>query len=349
MKINNHYKKTLNTDKNIFDVLIGNISSNKNMNDPVLSTIDISGDTLSGDTLSGKYSFLNHKINKYINNLHKYYEKIELKTNLNRFEIMKIKSNGFTCLYLKDFIEETTVIIFDNLYRKVKKRYYENKINQKHNHKEYRDYLIWGTFFRYQYFNIGCQCASYENVMLESRDKLKIDVELFSSLINTTLKYFCSLFHDLEKYFGSVGNFFNFEPVKGFYEIGAPYEETIIIKTLDRIMHFLKNYPNFSALIFTPVWRIKDRELLNKYCTKKYKIGTPNDFDVAVDTLKNSEYVLVDRLYCAGDYNYYCYNKMNSQLSLLPNNVIIVSNEFEFVDSSFLPSKFISLTNEKKY
>jgi hypothetical protein len=53
--------------------------------------------------------------------------------------------------------------------------------------------------------------------------KYNLCAELFGSAINTSYKY-CSMNYDVEKYFGSLGNFFKYEDYDGhFYTANPPF------------------------------------------------------------------------------------------------------------------------------
>jgi phosphorylated CTD-interacting factor 1 len=59
-------------------------------------------------------------------------------------------------------------------------------------------------------------------------NKYNINFELFASSINCFYGNYCSLFFDLEKYFGSNGNFNLLNIKKGFYVANPPFDEEII-------------------------------------------------------------------------------------------------------------------------
>lgn len=56
----------------------------------------------------------------------------------------------------------------------------------------------------------------------------KVNIELFGSSSNRFFDNFCSLFTDLEQYFGSLGNFFNVTPIQGLYMSNPPYDEELM-------------------------------------------------------------------------------------------------------------------------
>lgn len=64
----------------------------------------------------------------------------------------------------------------------------------------------------------GKQGSARTNEPKYPKNKHKCNAESPGPTINTPPKYFCSMFYDPEKYFGSIGNFFNCNIKKGFYE-----------------------------------------------------------------------------------------------------------------------------------
>lgn len=60
------------------------------------------------------------------------------------------------------------------------------------------------------------------------RNKYNIDFECFASSINVHYKNYCSLFYDIERDFGSFGNFYLIKYKRGFYIANPPYEEKLL-------------------------------------------------------------------------------------------------------------------------
>ena len=98
------------------------------------------------------------------------------------------------------------VILPDIVYQNCKKKY-NGPINK------FNEYL-WIIIFRYQLLGSNNHQLGVLPCILE---KMKIDFNLsyecFASTINSILPFYCSVFYDVEKYFGSKGEFFNLEPI----------------------------------------------------------------------------------------------------------------------------------------
>ena len=50
---------------------------------------------------------------------------------------------------------------------------------------------------------------------------LNFNFECFASTINSNTLNFCSLYYDVEKYFGSVGDFFNIDIEEGVFSFNT--------------------------------------------------------------------------------------------------------------------------------
>ena len=58
--------------------------------------------------------------------------------------------------------------------------------------------------------------------------------ECFANPLNATLASYCSLHYDSDRYFGSLGSFFDFHPVRGNFEANPPF----VIKS-DEVEHHM--------------------------------------------------------------------------------------------------------------
>ena len=96
-------------------------------------------------------------------------------------------------------------------------------------------------------------------------DRFNIEIEGFASPINSQLikissdKKFCSIFYDTDKYFGSLGNFFDLDISNKSICVNPPYMEPILIKTLDKILELVDN--NVRTFTIMPYW--EDSKIIN--------------------------------------------------------------------------------------
>jgi hypothetical protein len=81
-------------------------------------------------------------------------------------------------------------------------------------------------------------------------------MELFSSVLNTNLNYFCSVFYDIEWVFGSLNNYFDTNIISGYYEINPPFNKKIcdecLIKTYNELKVSDKNKKPLLFLFILP-------------------------------------------------------------------------------------------------
>lgn len=327
---------TIYPEKDISLLFIYNISLNQNKTDPILSLIDLEVikdvPDLSYLQVSEpeKIIMMNEKINKYLS-------KLKTNNNNNKLTLQKITNSDkkkYTLSIISD--PDTTAVTIDiSIYVKVANRYREGLSKD-------RRLYVWAALLRYKYLNLltGVQGAVMEHELLQLNKTYGVNFELFGSIINTTLKYYCSLFYDIERYFGSVGNFFNLNIKKGFYEMNPPFIIWYMEQCFKILEQFLKLDTQITIFITIPVWYISDRIILNKFCgTKKL-----TDYeDLKLEPLKKSEYLIVDRLYCQDDYSYTDYVQKGKPVHFSQTNVLVVSNVMKTIDLDFLPKKFISV------
>lgn len=344
-RLEHHINKLLKTSNDISGLLLYGIAHNLNDQDPVLITITKDAIeknyTIDGNVedLDGKIELLNNKVGKYVSKLAAMDSTID--DNFDKFE--EVENIIFS---LKDKAI-TKIPIRTNVYNKVKGRYDMHRSNN--NTDLNLDQLIWSALFRYKYLGIldGNQGAVSEEDLQRLNKKHNTNVELFGSVINTSLKYYCSMFYDLERWFGSVGNFFNTTLISGFYEMNPPFIVWIMEAAFAHIRKCLDaTKQSLSIFITIPVWDIHDRLKLNPFCntTKSTDYENPK-----LDSLKRTKYIIIDRLYCQNDYGYTDYvqlgqrrNPQMKNIHFVQTNVIVVSNNKDLkLDLDFLPNKYI--------
>lgn len=121
-------------------------------------------------------------------------------------------------------------------------------------------------------------------------------IELFASSINHNLKKFCSLFPAYEKYFGSIGSFFEITiPPNGKYSCNPPYDNEVMALAMEKI----SNVKNAEYYIVIPIWDNKTRIEMNKelpHYKKKYIITDYGDY---------TPYTLLHKFRDEGKYEWY--------------------------------------------
>ncbi|GBG23957.1 Phosphorylated CTD-interacting factor 1 [Hondaea fermentalgiana] len=81
----------------------------------------------------------------------------------------------------------------------------------------------------------GNQCAVLDPVLTVLQRDFGVIGECFGSPLNTRLPWFCSMFPDLDCHFGSQGDFFDFDFVRGSFEANPPYSPAIVIRMYDHM------------------------------------------------------------------------------------------------------------------
>jgi hypothetical protein len=139
------------------------------------------------------------------------------------------------------------------VYNKLKKRYLEYKSKNKHDYQ--LDELITCLMMRYNSLSsIGNQMGIPINVKNKFK-KCDIDFEGFASSFNHYCKYYCSMFYDIEKYFGSLGPYQNITYIKGIYMLNPPYEKNLLNNMVLNIIKSLnKSNKKLCFMFGTPTW-----------------------------------------------------------------------------------------------
>jgi len=224
------------------------------------------------------------------------------------------------------------IIILENVYDRLFCRY-------KHLPK-YFDTYIWCILFRYQLLGSNNhQLAIQPHILDFMKTDYNLNFECFASSINAVSDYYCSIYPDLEKHFGSSGNFFNYEFKNGVYEVNPPYEKNVIDKTIQKLFkHLDKATEQLVFFITLPIWDKEGREMIklqsNNYLEPKLEY---KDFTI-INEIKNSKYFKTVRLVAKEDFTYLDHN-----FDLYKNKTI--QDTYVFVISN----NDIDLTNFMKY
>lgn len=193
-------------------------------------------------TESYKKSKNNYKIKKTV---------VSIKKNNDQKETLFYKLEILTSFFIRDKKLETiinNILLPTKVYDKLNDNYSgpKNKID---------DY-IWSIIFRYQLLSSNNnQLAVLPSIMHLMHNDYQLNFECFASAINSVFKNYCSIYYDLEQYFGSVGSFFSIIPVKGTFGFNPPYQKDLIDASIKKVIGFLKNAPdNLTFIVTIPIW-----------------------------------------------------------------------------------------------
>lgn len=186
-----------------------------------------------------------NKYNEYFTKNAKYYIKYKNNdSNLDKFEYTETVTIYFKTRKSKINKYLFQITLTKTIFYSLIKKY--NKTNfQDYTHVDIKDKktieVMFVLYTRYLSFNNGNnQSSILPNFKMLIKTYLNIKFELFGSAINTSNNY-CSLFYDIEKYYGSIGDFMKINIHKGYYEVNPPYDNNFINIIFKRIFTFFEN------------------------------------------------------------------------------------------------------------
>lgn len=167
--------------------------------------------------------------------------------------------------------------------------------------------LIWCLIYRYRIFENKTQSLSVGlKIYNQIKFKYSTPIELFSSSINSTFPQFCSLYYDIEKYFGSLGSFFNLEIVEGNYTFNPPFDPYVMELA---IIHLLKSFEtstsNITVFGFIPIWDSEGKIEMNRVCQNSKKLDNDYPEYNILEIMKKSKYLKLIKPICKDNMPYY--------------------------------------------
>jgi hypothetical protein len=145
-------------------------------------------------------------------------------------------------------------------YKKLEKNYTGKKVKL--------DEFIWIILFRYQLLGSNNHQLGVKNeIMVNMNKNYDLNFECFASSINSTFSKYCSIYYDVERYFGSVGSFYNLVPKKGTFGVNPPYQKNIIETALLKLISCLEdaetNKNKLTFIITIPIWDKEGKKEFN--------------------------------------------------------------------------------------
>ena len=168
------------------------------------------------------------------------------------------------------------------------------------------------------------QLAIPPEIMKKMKSDMDLSCECFASCLNNYFPLYCSIFYDLEKYFGSIGSFFDILPISGTFEFNPPYQINIIQKGVNNILKHLKiadkNNKKLTFILTLPIWDVYGKILMD--------ISLPDilrydDFNI-IEKIKKSKYFLGLRMICKEKFSYKDYNNCCYKDKTIQNTYVIV-------------------------
>lgn len=138
--------------------------------------------------------------------------------------------------------------------------------------------FIFCLVFRYSYIDSGNQQLAVHKKIKDIFKFCGVDFELFGSGLNTWSTKYCSLFYDIEQYFGSKGNFFDIDINKGIYFCNPPYDNVIMENAAKKLISILDNKKDVCFIVTIPIWDNKTSEVQPKKILRNYN----KDYDYSL-------------------------------------------------------------------
>jgi len=281
-KINEYVQRWCWLQYNISDIVILDIviPYNSNNNYDFTDFIDFINYNLETTYNLDDEIFLFFK-NDIINYLKKSYID-ELYNNINYYNLLNI-----------NIIDKINKLSITLIYNKVKinfslKLYYKlcDKFKKFSNENiKYMNIYIFCLIFRYSYMESGNQQLAINDKIKSFFKKVNVNFELYGSAINSSSDHYCSLYYDIEKHFGSKGNFFDIELEEGVYWCNPPYNNTILTNTAYKIIEYLNSNKKLIFIITIPIWDNETKKIINNYSNVTRYIDVNKDYSIYNDYL----------------------------------------------------------------
>lgn len=128
------------------------------------------------------------------------------------------------------------------------------------------NYLIWCLFIRYRSVWLPIDNSIHLRLEDDVRkllyDGMGVQIEMFGNAFNAGTDRFCSLFPDVEQYFGSVGNHFDVIVERGITYYNFPFTNDIMEKSLTRLKDIADSGIPVKAVFVYPLWDNPGRKKL---------------------------------------------------------------------------------------
>ena len=218
--------------------------------------------------------------------------------------------------------------ILDNLIIPVEKY---NKLKVKYSgFPDELDKYIFLILFRYQLLGSNNnQLAVLPNILNKMKKDFDLSIECFASTINTETDIYCSIYYDIEKYFGSIGSFFNIEIKKGTYSFNPPYQKDIIEKGIHKIFDFLKTGDELTFIITIPIWDNIGKDIMKKQNKENNNNTIEYSEFLIMNKIKQSKYFYGLRMISKNDFTYLDHNFHLYKNTTIQNTYIIILSNFK--------------------
>lgn len=253
----------------------------------------------------------------YIDKFDRFYKKLDTKKKIN----IKLENNKI--IYKQKYYVQYTNKIMDKL-----NKFYDNK----YSNDKYALYFC--LLYRYKILDAGNQQLAMDfNIKEDLKKHFNLNVELFGSCINRYYDNYCSLFYDVEKYFGSLGNFFDVKPIKGLYFANPPFDEKLMGSMATKLIKYIADSESIKEplgfIITVPVWDAEMQKKIAKTCNTYY-ITDEKGYECK-DIIKRSGYLYKEYVFCKNNFPYYSYTQ-DRYIRASNTYIFIIKNKFLNID-----------------
>ena len=279
-----------------------------------------------------------------LDNLEQYKKADLYKNNKNNFKIVRtivhLKNKDIEFykfeIIVKFVIKDKRLLnILDNVLLPVKiyeklEKIYTGDINLINNY-------LWAVIFRYQLLGSNNhQLSVLPNIMHSMNKDYNLNFECFASCINNTFNNYCSIYYDIEKYFGSYGSFFNITPLKGTFGFNPPYQKDIIEIGINKLFYFLENNEELTFIITIPIWDYEGRLYMKeKYNNELEKQNIDyGEFEI-INEIKTSKFYKHMKMIAKEEFTYIDHNFELYKNKTIQNTYVILLSNYN-IDISFL-------------
>jgi len=261
---------------------------------------------------------------------------IDVKYNLTEYDdyidvIIYNNINGLNAIN-----KEITFIIskelFNRLHNKLKKF---SKIK-----KDYYNIYILCLIYRYSYIDSNNQQLAINYNVKKIFKEYGVNFELYGSAINVLNDYYCSLFYDIEQFFGSRGNFFDIKLTHGIYWCNPPYINDIMTRTAEKLIYFLEKNKNLAFIITIPLWDKNTQEKKINNITMDYNKNESRDLfkDYPIYYILKP-YIKIELIIPKNTIPYFNY-RLNKPVYAVDTYMLLVYKEIDKIYCKYLSDSF---------
>ena len=269
-------------------------------------------------------------LKKCIKKIGKMYDRIDFN------KMIKIKDTGKELIYKTRTMPYTQILI-DGFNKFYNNQYSGNK-----------NILYFCILYRYMVMGAdNQQLAMDSGFKADLKKSMHLNFELFGSSANRYFDNYCSLFYDLEKYFGSHGNFSDIQLIRGLYFANPPFDAHIMESMVHKLIKCLTNTTQPLGFIITiPVWDGDTQKKIKNHCKTYYSSNLKFS---TKEIIVNSGYMLKEYIFCKNNFPYYKFttnqwiNASNTYIYVIGNKLLefdtteferlLIKNKLKFINN----------------